>query len=69
MKPGELTGPFHLAATKKYILDFGEVVEGGAKTSREIAEAVLKRYPTRFNPGALLMGAMAAARNIQKGKL
>jgi glyoxylase-like metal-dependent hydrolase (beta-lactamase superfamily II) len=69
MKPGELTGAFHLAATKKYIQDFGEVVEGGAKTSREVLEQVVKRYPTRFNTGALLMGAVAATRGNKKGKL
>jgi len=69
MKPGELTGTFHLAATKQYILDFDEVVGIGERTSREIAEAMLKRYPTRFNPGALLMGAMAAGKKIKKEKL
>jgi glyoxylase-like metal-dependent hydrolase (beta-lactamase superfamily II) len=69
MKPGELTGTFHLGATKKYIRDFGEVLATGAKSSREIAEAMLKMYPTRFNQGALLMGAMVAANNIRKGKL
>lgn len=66
MKPGELTGSFHLAATRQYILDFGDVVGEGGKSSREIAEAMLKRYPTRFNKGALLVGAMAAAKKSQQ---
>ena len=70
MKPGELTGTFHLAATRQYILDFGQVVGDGGKSSRDIAEAMLERYPTRFNKGALLVGAMAAAKKkTQKEKL
>jgi glyoxylase-like metal-dependent hydrolase (beta-lactamase superfamily II) len=69
MNPGELTGTFHLAATKQYIRDFGDIVGEGGKSSREIAGEMLKRYPTRFNQGALLVSAMAAAKNGQKGKL
>ena len=69
MKPGELTGTFHLAATENYIRDFGEVVGSGEKTSREIAEEISKRYPTRFNKGALLMGAMAAGKKSPRGKM
>jgi len=69
VKPGELTGTFHLAATKKYIRDFGDVVGENVKSSRRIVDEMLKIYPTRFNKGALLIGAMAAAKNSQKGKL
>jgi len=69
MKPGELTDTFHLAATKQYIRDFGDVVGGGGKSTRQIAGEMLKRYPTRFNQGALLVGAMAAANIGRKGKL
>jgi glyoxylase-like metal-dependent hydrolase (beta-lactamase superfamily II) len=67
MKPGELTGTFHLAATKRYISDFGEVVAEGEKSAREIMEEMLGRYPSRFNRGALLMGAMAAGKRGKKG--
>lgn len=70
MKPGELAGTFHLSATKEYIRDFGDVVEQGANSTRQIVEAMVKRYPTRFNMGALLMSAMAAAnRKTGKGML
>jgi hypothetical protein len=52
-KAGELDGTFHLAATRRYIETFEELLESGAKNARELSQAMLKRYPTRFNPGDL----------------
>ena len=68
-KPGELDGTFHLAASKKYIRDFGDIVEGGAKDAREVSKEMLKRYPTRFNKGALLAGCNAAFKAQKRNKL
>ncbi|KAF9873739.1 metallo-beta-lactamase domain-containing protein [Colletotrichum karsti] len=39
----EIDGVWHLAATKKYIRDFGEIVEKGPKNAREVFAEVMKR--------------------------
>ncbi|KAF7188042.1 Metallo-beta-lactamase type 2 [Pseudocercospora fuligena] len=59
-KADELDGVFHLEASKQYIRDFGAFIEGGAKDARELGRLMLEKYPTRFNPGALYAGCMAA---------
>ena len=59
-KPGEVHGRFHLAASKKYIQDFEDIMNDGAKNSKDVFGAMVKKYPTRFNTGALMMGCMSA---------
>jgi len=61
-KASEMDGTFHLAETRKYIETFEELL-AQSKNSRELSQAMLKRYPTRFNPGALIMGCMNVFKN------
>ena len=68
-KPGELDGTFHLAASKKYIQDFQETLNGGAKSPKEVLQAMLKKYPTRFNSGALMMGCIGAFKSKNGSQL
>ncbi|KAL2222619.1 hypothetical protein M432DRAFT_595257 [Thermoascus aurantiacus ATCC 26904] len=58
----EIDGVWHLTSTKKYIEDFGKVLEGNPKSPREIVDAMIKLYPERFNPAALILSAMGAFR-------
>ena len=66
MMAGELTGAFHLAASKKYIQDFMRLskVSSGAD---ELYNRMLEIYPTRFNPMVVRWGADTAFR--LRGKL
>ncbi|KAI3534280.1 Zn-dependent hydrolase [Colletotrichum filicis] len=57
---GETDGIWHLAATKKYIQDFGKILEKNPKTEKELFVEILKMYPERFNPGAARLSAMGA---------
>lgn len=56
----EIDGVWHLEATKKYIQDFGTVLQRGPKDPSEIITEMLKLYPDRYNPGALALGAHGA---------
>ncbi|KAF1964616.1 Metallo-hydrolase/oxidoreductase [Bimuria novae-zelandiae CBS 107.79] len=56
----EVDGVWHLASTKKYLIDFGKVLEKGPKSPREIITEMLKLYPERFNPGTLQLSAIGA---------
>ncbi|KAI8225389.1 hypothetical protein K4K54_004593 [Colletotrichum sp. SAR 10_86] len=53
----EIDGVWHLAATKKYIQDFGKIVEKGPKDAKEVFTEVMKLYPDRYNPGAVQLSA------------
>lgn len=55
----EIMGTWHLANTKKYIVDFGKVVQT-ANDRKEIIKAMSELYPDRFNPGALIRSAIGA---------
>ncbi|KAK1718747.1 hypothetical protein CaCOL14_003279 [Colletotrichum acutatum] len=57
---GETDGIWHLAATKKYIQDFGKILEKNPKTEKELFLEILNLYPERFNPGAARLSAMGA---------
>jgi glyoxylase-like metal-dependent hydrolase (beta-lactamase superfamily II) len=61
-RASEVDGSFHLAESIKYIESFEEFLEGGAKDARELSKLMTERYPTRYNPGALIIGCMAAFR-------
>ncbi len=56
----EIDGVWHLAATKKYIQDFGKCLEARPKSPQELAGMMLKLYPDRYNPNALMLGAFGA---------
>jgi glyoxylase-like metal-dependent hydrolase (beta-lactamase superfamily II) len=53
----EIDGVWHLAATKKYIEDFGHVLESDPKDEKEVFKAMVKLYPDRYNPNALKLSA------------
>jgi glyoxylase-like metal-dependent hydrolase (beta-lactamase superfamily II) len=58
-RAGELDGTFHLAESRRYIETFEKLL-AQSKSARELSQAMLKAFPSRFNPGALFMGTMAA---------
>lgn len=62
---GEMDGAWHLAATKKYIEDFGRLVEKGPKSKKELATGMMELYPDRFNTGALLASVQGAFQRPQ----
>lgn len=59
-KTEETDGVAHLAATRKYIEDFGHVLEGDPKDATEVFEKMNMLYPDRYNPNALKMSAAGA---------
>lgn len=66
----EADGVWHLPSTKKYIEDFGRVLEEHPepKDSQEVFARMLKLYPDRFNPGALRLsstGVFKAPRELR----
>lgn len=66
-KEGEVDGIWHLKETKEYIQTFDELIRTGkAKSARELTSYMLEKYPNRFNPGALIMGSMAAFKSKSK---
>lgn len=57
----EMDGVWHLAAPKKYIQDFGKVLEEkDPKDANELAAEMLKLYPDRYNLFALQLSAIGA---------
>ncbi|CAH0055997.1 unnamed protein product [Clonostachys solani] len=56
----EIDGIWHLAATKKYIEDFGRVLERGPENARKIVDDMMELYPDRYNPNALKLSAAGA---------
>ncbi|TGJ81924.1 hypothetical protein E0Z10_g6850 [Xylaria hypoxylon] len=53
----EIDGVWHLASTKKYIQDFGEVLRSDPKDEAEVLSKVLDLYPDRLNPEAVKLSA------------
>jgi glyoxylase-like metal-dependent hydrolase (beta-lactamase superfamily II) len=66
MKAGELTGVFHLAASKKYIRDFMRLKDA-SQDADELISRMVEIYPTRYNLNALSWGAKQAF--PKKGRL
>jgi len=59
MKVTEVAGAWHLANSKKYILDFDALMENGqVKKAKELVGKMKEIWPTRFNDGALIVGAI-----------
>ncbi|CAG9982952.1 unnamed protein product [Clonostachys byssicola] len=56
----EIDGIWHLAATKKYIEDFGRVLERGPENATKIVDDMMELYPDRYNPNALKLSAAGA---------
>ncbi|KAL2691380.1 hypothetical protein Neosp_001765 [[Neocosmospora] mangrovei] len=56
----EIDGVWHLAATRRYIEDFGRVLERDPKDMAEIVSQMVALYPDRFNPGVVKLSAMGA---------
>ncbi|KAH7000944.1 beta-lactamase-like protein [Ilyonectria destructans] len=54
----EIDGIWHLASTKKYIEDFGRVLEKNPKDAKEVIAEMIKLYPDRYNPNALALSAV-----------
>ncbi|KAH9991327.1 beta-lactamase-like protein [Xylariaceae sp. FL0662B] len=53
----EIDGIWHLESTKRYIEDFGRVLEKNPKNSKEVITEMIKLYPDRYNPNALALSA------------
>ncbi|KAF9771386.1 hypothetical protein IL306_010978 [Fusarium sp. DS 682] len=53
----EIDGVWHLAATKKYIEDFGRVLQKKPKDAQELVDLMINLYPERYNPNALRLSA------------
>lgn len=53
----EIDGVWHLASTKKYIKDFGDILERETKDAREVISEMVKLYPDRYNTNALALSA------------
>lgn len=56
----EIDGIWHLDSTRKYIEDFGKVMQKEPATEAEGFSAMMELCPDRFNPGALKLSAMGA---------
>ncbi|KAK5061506.1 hypothetical protein LTR84_008050 [Exophiala bonariae] len=65
----EIDGPWHLRNSKRYIEDFDRLIEGGeVGNARELVARMKGLYPSRFNEGALVAGAVAAFKVKEKQK-
>jgi glyoxylase-like metal-dependent hydrolase (beta-lactamase superfamily II) len=59
VKAGELSGTYHLAATKEYIKAFDRILPS-CKSAGEVKAKMLELYPTRYNSAPLEWGCNAA---------
>jgi glyoxylase-like metal-dependent hydrolase (beta-lactamase superfamily II) len=61
MKADEIPGAWHLENSRRYILEFDRLVASGRfAKAKDLVGAVKKHWPTRFNDGALVVGAISA---------
>lgn len=67
MVEGEGIGSGHIAETRIYIERFEEELQR-AGNARELAGAMVKAYPGRFNEGALIVGCVNTYKTLQKEK-
>ncbi|RAL16007.1 Metallo-hydrolase/oxidoreductase [Aspergillus homomorphus CBS 101889] len=56
--PEDMDGVWHLAVTKRYLVDFGRIAAGNPENPNEVFARMMELYPERFNPGALRLGAV-----------
>ena len=64
----EIDGVWHMAATKKYIEDFGNIWAKGPSSAQEAYDAMLKLYPDRFNNSALRSSVQGTFAAMKAGK-
>ena len=62
MRPDEIPGVWHLANTKRYIEDWGNIMATDPQTPQEIFEKVSKMYPNRLNLLPIQFSAQGAFR-------
>ncbi|KID84873.1 Pleckstrin-like protein, partial [Metarhizium majus ARSEF 297] len=65
----EMDGVWHLAATKKYLVDFGDVMDKSPKDWTEVRDAMLKLYPDRFNPQVPVFSSIGAFKALEESRL
>jgi glyoxylase-like metal-dependent hydrolase (beta-lactamase superfamily II) len=68
-KADEIDGVWHLAATKKYIEDFGALWAKNPQTPQEVIDAMMTIYPDRFNNSALRSSVQATFQVWKSGKI
>ena len=69
MKATEVAGSWHLKNSKQYIMDFDRLVEAGeVKKAKDLVAGMKSLWPTRFNDGALIMGAINSL-NVREKEL
>ncbi|RYP53563.1 hypothetical protein DL768_001481 [Monosporascus sp. mg162] len=59
-RPEDPDAAFHLAYTKKYLMDWGNLLKKSPSEPKELIDAMMKLYPNRFNPMVLFWGARGA---------
>jgi glyoxylase-like metal-dependent hydrolase (beta-lactamase superfamily II) len=64
-RASEIDGAFHLKNSIRYIEAFEEFLESGAKDARELSKLMLEAFPTRFNEGALAIGALNSFKKLK----
>lgn len=68
MQATEIPGVWHLAASRKYIEDFQNILDSDAASDpRSLSKLMIEKYPSRYNDSALIVGCMAAFRRGAKG--
>ncbi|PVH82757.1 Metallo-hydrolase/oxidoreductase [Cadophora sp. DSE1049] len=66
-RASEIDGAFHLRNSREYIESFEGFLESGkAGDARELSKLMMEKYPTRFNPGALIVGCINAFKTESK---
>ena len=64
----EIDGIWHLAATKKYIEDFGKLWAKSPGSAQEVFDAMTKMYPDRFNNSALRSSCQGTFKAMEAGQ-
>ena len=68
MKAGEVPGVWHLERSRRYILDFDRLMQrGGTMKVKEVVGEMKRLWPTRFNDGALVVGAVSSLKERERG--
>ncbi len=67
-KAEEIDGVWHLAATKRYIQDFGSLWEKNPSSGQDVFDAMSRLYPDRFNKSALRSSCQGTYAAMKAGK-
>ncbi|OLN85533.1 hypothetical protein CCHL11_05760 [Colletotrichum chlorophyti] len=68
-KAEEPDGAWHLATTKKYLLDWGDILRKSPKEPQDLAEEMTKLYPNRSNTMPVLWSAGGAFMDQELAKI